>query len=59
MARKNECVYLKAYDSVGQARTDSARYIDWYNRERGHSSHDGQTPDEVYLAGLPKLKQAA
>ena len=56
---KYECVYLKAYDSVGQARADIARYIDWYNRERGHSSHEGQTPDEVYLAGLPKLKQAA
>lgn len=56
---KYECVYLRAYDSVGQARADIARYIDWYNRERGHSSHAGQTPDEVYLAGLPKLQEVA
>jgi putative transposase len=56
---KYECVYLKAYDSVSQARGDIARYIDWYNRERGHSSHDGQTPDEVYLAGLPNQQEAA
>jgi putative transposase len=56
---KYECVYLKAYDSVSHARSDIGRYIDWYNRERGHSSHDGQTPDEVYLASLPKLKEAA
>jgi putative transposase len=56
---KYECVYLKAYDSVSQARTDIARYIDWYNRERGHSSHDGQTPDEVWLAGLPLMQESA
>jgi putative transposase len=56
---KYECVYLKAYASVSQARTDIERYIDWYNRERGHSSHDGQTPEQVWLAALPPLKQVA
>lgn len=56
---KYECVYLKAYESVSQARSDIARYIDWYNAERGHSSHDGQTPDEVWLAGLPEVQEAA
>ena len=54
-----ECVYLKAYESVSQARSDIARYIDWYNAERGHSSHAGQTPDEVWLAGLPELQEVA
>lgn len=56
---KYECVYLKAYESVSQARSDIARYIDWYNAERGHSSHGGQTPEEVWLAGLPELQKVA
>lgn len=56
---KYECVYLKAYESVSQARADIARYIDWYNRERGHSSHDGKTPQQVWLDGLPTVKVAA
>lgn len=56
---KYECVYLKAYESVSQARADIGRYIDWYNCERGHSSHDGQTPEQVWLAALPALKEAA
>lgn len=56
---KYECVYLKAYESVSKARSDIARYIDWHNAERGHSSHDGQTPDEVWTAGLPQLQEAA
>lgn len=56
---KYECAYLKAYESVNQARSDIARYIDWYNAERCHSSHDGKTPDEVWLAGLPELQGVA
>ena len=56
---KYECVYLKAYESVSEARSDIARYIDWYNAERCHSSHDGKTPDEVWLAGLPELREVA
>ena len=38
--RDHEYVYLKAYDTVSR-RTDITRYIDWYNHERCHSSHDG------------------
>ncbi len=56
---KYECVYLKAYDTVSLARTDIARYIDWYNHERCHSSHDGCTPEQVWLAALPPLQEAA
>lgn len=56
---KYECVYLKAYESVSQARADIGRYIDWYNCERGHSSHQGRTPEQVWLAALPPLKEAA
>ena len=38
-------VYLKAYDSVGAARTSIGRYP--------HSSLDGTTPDKAYFEPLP------
>jgi putative transposase len=56
---KYERVYLRAYQSVSAARSDIADYISWYNRERGHSRLDDQTPEEVWLSGLPSLKEAA
>jgi putative transposase len=56
---KYERVYLKAYDSVSEARADIAEYIDWYNTKRPHSSLDDQTPDQVYWQLLPTMKVAA
>jgi len=56
---KYERVYLKAYDSVSQARADIADYITWYNTQRGHSSLGGKTPDQARIAGMPPLKIAA
>jgi putative transposase len=56
---KYERVYLKAYDSVSQARADIADYITWYNTQRGHSSLGGNTPDQARIAGVPPLKIAA
>ena len=56
---KYERVYLRAYASVREARADIGQYIDWYNRERPHSSQDGNTPEQAYLAGLPTLPEAA
>jgi putative transposase len=50
---KYEEVYLRAYDTVGQARTSIGRYLDFYNRRRPHSSLDGTTPDQAYFAPLP------
>ena len=35
---KYEEVYLRAYDSVGEARASIGRYLDFYNRKRPHSS---------------------
>lgn len=45
---KNEEVYLRAYDSVSDARQSIGRYLDLYNRRRPHSSLDGRTPDQAY-----------
>ena len=56
---KYEEVYLHAYDSVGHAKAGLARYIDFYNTARPHSSLDTKTPDEFYFATLPAIKQAA
>ena len=56
---KYERVYLKAYDSVSAARTDIADYLDWYNVHRSHSSLERLTPQEKYVASLPKLALAA
>jgi putative transposase len=51
---KYEEVYLRAYDSVGEARASLGRYLDFYNRKRPHSSLDARTPDRAYLDHLPQ-----
>jgi putative transposase len=55
---KYEEVYLRAYDTVGEARAALGRYLDFYNRLRPHSSLDRQTPDEAYF-GVSPLAVAA
>jgi len=46
---KYEEVYLRAYESVFEARTSIGRYLDFYNGRRPHSSLDGTTPDQAYF----------
>src|SRR5947209_1172418 len=55
---KYEEVYLRAYESVSEARTSIGRYLDFYNGRRPHSSLDGTTPDQAYFTQLP-LRLAA
>ncbi len=55
---KYEEVYLRAYETVGEARNSIGRYLDFYNRHRPHSSLDGSTPDQAYCNPLP-LRLAA
>ena len=50
---KYEEVYLRAYDSVSEARASIGRYLDFYNGRRPHSSLDGMTPDQAYFTPLP------
>jgi putative transposase len=50
---KYEEVYLRAYDTVGEARASIGRYLDLYNVRRPHSSLDGRTPDQAYFNPLP------
>ena len=46
---KYEEVYLKAYDSVTQARASIGRYLAFFNAERRHQSLRRKTPDTVYF----------
>ena len=54
---KYEAVYLRAYDSVGEARASLGRYLDFYNRKRPHSSLDARTPDRAYFDHLPQRER--
>ena len=45
---KYEEVYLKAYDTVAEARLGIGNYFRFYNRERRHQSLNRQTPEQVY-----------
>ena len=56
---KYEEVYLKAYDSISEARKGLMVYFDFYNRLRKHQSLDRKTPDEVYWTTLSQKQVAA
>jgi len=55
---KYEEVYLHAYDSVAEARAGVARYFQFYNSRRPHSSLTSQTPDHVYFQSQPHPRAA-
>ena len=55
---KYEEVYLKAYESVAEARASIGRYLDFYNRKRPHSSLGARTPDQAYFDRQPKALAA-
>ena len=55
---KYEEVYLKAYDSVSEARASISCHLAFYNGRRLHSSLDRRTPDQAYFIPLPQLAAA-
>jgi putative transposase len=55
---KYEEVYLRAYDSVHDARTSLGKYIEFYNQTRPHSSLKGKTPNQVHINRLPEALAA-
>ncbi|GAB5484463.1 MAG: hypothetical protein Pars93KO_08970 [Parasphingorhabdus sp.] len=55
---KYEEVYLKAYESVAEAKTAITTYLLYFNQERRHSSLDRQTPDTVFYERVPLLQAA-
>jgi putative transposase len=50
---KYEEVYLKAYETVTEARASIGRYFVFYNSQRPHASLDRLTPDQVYSNHTP------
>lgn len=56
---KYEEVYLRAYDTVAEARRLIGQYLDFFNHKRPHSSLGARTPDYVYFAQLPPSAAAA
>ena len=53
---KYEEVYLKAYDSVAQAKQGIDDWLMFYNEERRHASLSRMAPDQIYYdlpSGLP------
>ena len=55
---KYEEVYLKAYDTVIEARASIGRYLAFYNGRRPHSSLDRRTPDQAYFDRPPQTAAA-
>jgi putative transposase len=55
---KYEEVYLKAYESVSEARSSIGCYMKFYNGRRPHSALDRRTPDQAYYASLPRCVAA-
>lgn len=55
---KYEEVYLRAYDTVSDARASIGRYLAFYNSRRPHSSLDRKTPDHAYFTSLPHTAAA-
>jgi putative transposase len=51
---KYEEVYLKAYESMVEAREQIGIWFDHYNRKRRHQGLNRQTPDQVYWSTLPR-----
>ncbi|MBU4401591.1 MAG: IS3 family transposase, partial [Actinobacteria bacterium] len=56
---KYEEVYLKAYDSISEARRELGCYFEFYNHRRRHQSLDYQTPDKVYWSTLDQVTTTA
>ena len=50
---KYEEVYLRAYESVSEARAGLGRYFEFYNAGRPHSSLGRMTPNQFYNKALP------
>ena len=56
---KYEEVYLRAYDTVAEARRLIGRYLNFFNTKRPHSSLAAQTPGHAYFKRLPSSAAAA
>jgi putative transposase len=56
---KHEGVYLKAYDSVAQAKQGIGDWLVFYYQDRRHASLNRMTPDQIYFDLPSRLPIAA
>jgi putative transposase len=56
---KYEEVYLKAYDSVTEAKANLGAYLRFYNTRCPHRALDGKNPAAVYFVTMPQKRNAA
>ena len=56
---KYEEVYLKAYESIPEARRELTAYFYFYNTRRRHQGLGNRTPNDVYCSTLLTEHQAA
>jgi len=56
---KYQYIYLHSFDSGNSLRRGLTDWIRYYNHERGHSSLDNRTPDEVYSSPPHPFAEAA
>jgi putative transposase len=56
---KHQYIYLHSFDTGKALRRGLAGWIKYYNQERGHSSLDDRTPDEVYYDFPHPFSEAA
>ena len=56
---KYEDIYLKAYNSIAEARRGLGDYFDFYNQRRRHQGLDNRIPDEVYWSSRPMTQAVA
>lgn len=47
---KYECIYLNAFEGGSELREGIAKWVEFYNSKRPHSSLDDRTPYEAYYA---------
>ncbi|MCX5816801.1 MAG: integrase core domain-containing protein [Proteobacteria bacterium] len=55
---KYEEMYIKAYESITDAKKELKKFFNQKNVWRRHQGLDDRTPDEVYWSTLPKMKDA-
>ena len=55
---KYEEVYLKAYESVAEAKAGIGQYLRFYNNERPHQALEYRTPAQVFEEGRNQVHQS-
>ena len=56
---KYECVYIRAFETGGEALREIGKWLTYYNTERPHSRHGMLTPNEAYERKTEPRRQAA